>query len=99
MSLKAKRERQPPAGLPPGQLRMDGVPHLDGETWLANRLHEWHGVPDAFDGDTTTASRKQHIREAIVRHGLEHVICGRDSATRKCLTWSDAFQRLYGEKL
>lgn len=99
MALKAKRERTPPAGLPPGQLRLDAMNGLDGEAWLANRLTEWHGEPDAFAGVTTPESRKRAIREAIVRHGLEVVICGRDKVTRKCLTWADTYQRLYGERL
>lgn len=99
MSLKAKREKRTPAGLPPGQLRLDGASDLNGEAWMTKRLQEWHGVPDIFGGDTTTESRKAAVRAAIVQHGLEWVLCGRDSVTRKNLTWGDTFQRLYGERL
>lgn len=99
MTTKARREKAAPPGVPKGQLRLDGAPELNGEAWLARRLHEWHGVPDVFDGDTTTESRKAAVRAAINQHGLEWVICGRDSVAKKTLTWGDTFQRLYGERL
>lgn len=99
MTVKARREKAPPRAVPKGQLRLDGAPELGAEAWMANRLREWHGVPDVFDGDTTTESRKQAIRTAIHQHGLEWVVCGRDSVARKTLTWGDTFQRLYGERL
>lgn len=99
MTLASRREKRPPQAVPKGQLRLDGASPLDGEAWLANRLHEWHGVPDVFDGVSSPESRKSGIRAAIVAHGLEWVICGRDSVAKKTLTWGETFHRLYGEKL
>lgn len=98
MTTKARRERVTSA--PKGQLRLDASAGMTGEAWFANRLQEWHGVPfdEIFGGDSDSAMRKRRIHEAIERHGLEWVICGRDHVERKTLTWGEAYARLYGEK-
>jgi hypothetical protein len=99
VSTKRKPTGVPkPAGPPIGQLRLDDTLGLNAEAWLANRLTEWHGVPDAFSGATDPATRKARIRQAITSHGLEWVICGRDTTSRECVTWGKAFERVYGEK-
>jgi hypothetical protein len=99
LSLPRKRSTSPAPAALKAQLRLDGETSLIGEVWLANRLAEWHGVEDICAGTTDTELRKARIREAIERHGLKWVICGRDTESRKSITWGEAFERLYGEKL
>ena len=69
---------------------------LDSEMWLVRRLAE-HGAK-IFDGVTDSAERLKRMRAAIREHGLESVIVGRGK-DGKPATYSEAFQRLYGQKL
>lgn len=71
---------------------------LAAEQWLAKRLTR-HGVlVDPFTGVTDTAIRKQRIRDAIAKFDVAQVICGRNQAG-KPMTYAQAFEKLYGEKL
>jgi hypothetical protein len=72
---------------------------FDGELWLARRLKKFH--VDPFVGVTDETARKTRFREAIKAHGLEAVIIGTDRSgpKAKCVTFSAAFRRLYGEPL
>lgn len=67
------------------------------EFWLAGRLVQ-HGVK-VFEGVTDRALRKERIRAGILEQGLAQVICGRSRNDRKPFTYSEAFERLYGEPL
>lgn len=69
---------------------------LNGEGWLGDRLRE-HGV-DIFAGASDHAIRRERIRAAIVEKGLAPVIVGR-ARDGKPLTYSQAFERLYGTPL
>lgn len=68
---------------------------LDGEMWLARRLGT-HGVP-VFGGVTDRAERIARIRKAICDNHLEVIIAGRKDG--KPVNYSQAFERLYHEKL
>lgn len=70
---------------------------LNDEAWLARRMRE-HGGGDVFQGTTDTAIRKDRMRSAIKDGGLSAVVVGR-SNERRPVTWSTAFERLYGEPL
>lgn len=76
-------------------LQLDAYAHLTGEEWLAKRFGEL-GYDVVFGGLDPT-QRKQRIREHIVEHGLECAIA--DSQLRKPITFAQAFERLYGERL
>lgn len=69
---------------------------LDAELYLVGRLKQ-HGA-HVFDGDTTTATRKERIRAAILEHGLDCTIVGRNKAG-KTDTYRACYERLYGEPL
>lgn len=84
---------------------MRGDPHRAGlavttelarEIWLARRLRD-HGAR-IFDGVTDRDVRRERFRAAILAHGLEHVVIGRDK-DRKPVTYAQAFERLFGEPL
>lgn len=68
---------------------------LDREQFLERRLKQ-HGV--AVQGASTTESRREIFRQAILERGLEFGIVGKDSGG-KCLTYAQAFERTYGEPL
>lgn len=75
---------------------------VQGETWLASRLGTRLGVHAALAitaGDTTAEQRKERMRQTIKRAGLEPVSCGRRRSTGMRMTYSEAFELLYGEKL
>jgi len=79
----------------PGRERSGSVDLLRGEQWLLRRLLQ-HQV-DALAGVTEAGGRKARFRAAIQLHGLDVIICGtRDG---KPVTYAQAFQRLYGERL
>jgi hypothetical protein len=42
---------------------------------------------------------KERIRQATIDRKLEYTIIGRNSATKKCETFSQCFERVYGEPL
>lgn len=69
---------------------------LDSELWLRERMLIHRG-PDVFDGTTDTQTRRQRMREAIKQCGLECVIIGAKKG--KPVSWRQAFETLYGEKL
>lgn len=69
---------------------------LNDEAWLARRIRE-HGGGDVFQGTTDTAVRKERMRQAIKGAQLSAVIIS--GVGKKPVTWSEAFERLYGEPL
>lgn len=66
------------------------------EGYLVRRLRE-HGAPIYPVSDQFPI--KERIRRAIIDHFLEAAIVGRNSATKKCETYSQCFERFYGEPL
>lgn len=56
-----------------------------------------HRGPDVFDGVTDPQVRKQRLREAIKRCGLERIVIGAKDG--KPVNWQAAFESLYGEAL
>lgn len=42
---------------------------------------------------------KERIRRAIIDGKFDYVVAGRDAATKKCETFMQVFERLYGEPL
>lgn len=67
-----------------------------GEGYIVRRLRE-HGahiyaVSDQFP-------LKERIRRAILDGKLELAIIGRNSATKKCETYAQCFERFYDEPL
>jgi hypothetical protein len=69
-------------------------PKLSSEGWLAMRMRD-HGGGDVFQGVTDIPTRKERMRQAIKGQKLESVIIG--ASQRRPVTWSAAFERLYGE--
>ena len=63
---------------------------FDGETELARRC----GIENIFAGDTTTESRRERVREAVL--GLDPAIAWR-GPTGKPETYAEAYARIYGE--
>lgn len=66
------------------------------ENYIVKRLQE-HGafiypVSDQFP-------LKERIRRAIIDTNLDATIIGRNSATKKCETYSECFERHYAEPL
>ena len=75
---------------------------LAGELWLAERLAPHGALADPegiFAGASDHASRRERFRAAISGEGLAYVVCGRDPQSRKPLTYAEAFERIYGERL
>ena len=70
--------------------------NLSDEAWLARRMRD-HGGGDVFQGLTDIPTRRERMREAIKNGGLAAVTVG--ASERKPVTWSAAFERLYGEPL
>jgi len=75
---------------------MSLMSELQSEAWLAKRLREQRG-PDVFEGLTDPYVRREAIRKAIKDMGLELVIVGAKNG--KPVTWTQAFEKLYQEKL
>lgn len=69
--------------------------HDIGEQWLAKRVGDFGGV---FEGITDPALRRERIRSAIVEQHLELAIIGKGRGG-KAETFSQAFERLYGQRL
>jgi hypothetical protein len=67
-----------------------------GEAFLVKRLQakgvHIYPVSDQF-------TMKERLRRAIIDSKSDYVVAGRDSATRKCQTFMQCFERLYGEAL
>jgi hypothetical protein len=66
------------------------------ESYIVKRLRD-HGafiypVSDAFP-------MKERIRRAIIDGKLDYTIIGRNSATKRCETYAQCFERLYDESL
>lgn len=91
------RKRSPKAAVraPPVGHSSGLFDQLDAESSLATRL-ELFGV--IFDGDTTPAIRAERARVAIAEARLAMVIAGR-TLSGKPETFSDLYQRIYGQKL
>lgn len=78
------------------QAALDFPVTTQAESYIVKRLRD-HGahiypVSDAFP-------IKERIRRAILDCKLDGVIVGRNSATKKCETYRQLFERLYGEPL
>jgi hypothetical protein len=73
------------------------IPALDHELWLLERLREKGVEVDPFDGTTDVPERAARMRQAILDRDLTCVVAG--SKERKPITYAQAFERLYGEKL
>lgn len=69
---------------------------LDGEMWLSRRLG-LHGVLVVFDGVTDREERKRRFRQAIKERDIGIIVCGK--SRNKPITYEQAFERLYSEKL
>lgn len=80
----------------PMQHQLTELERLDGELWLCKRLGD-HGA-SVHEGLTTTESRREQIRQIILRERFESVLVGRGK-DRKPMTYAEAFERLYGEPL
>ena len=63
---------------------------FDGERELAKRC----GIEDIYAGDTTTDSRRERVRAAVLER--DPVIVWR-GPTGKPETYAEAFARIYGE--
>jgi len=67
-----------------------------GEEYIVKRLREMgahiYPVSDQFP-------LKERIRRAIIDGKHDYTIIGRNSATMKCETFSQCFERLYAEPL
>jgi hypothetical protein len=78
------------------QTALDFPVTTQAESYIVKRLRE-HGafiypVSDAFP-------LKERIRRAILDTKLDAIIIGRNSATKKCESYSECFERLYAEPL
>lgn len=78
------------------QAALDFPVTTQAESYIVKRLRE-HGafiypVSDAFP-------LKERIRRAILDTKLDAIIVGRNSATKKCESYRECFERLYGEPL
>jgi hypothetical protein len=69
-------------------------PAVAVEEWIVQRLRE----PTLFDGVTTADERKQRVRAAILGRDAAAAIAGK-RPDASCETWTDLFQRVYGEPL
>lgn len=73
-----------------------GVMTTLGEAYIVKRLREIgefiYPVSDAFP-------LKERIRRAIVDGKHDWTMIGRNSATKRCETFAQCFERLYGEPL
>lgn len=66
------------------------------EEYILRRLRE-HGIfvyPTSAQFPT-----RERIRRAILDNGIDCIIIGRNSATKKTETYAQCFERLYGEPL
>lgn len=70
---------------------------FDAEEFFVKRLTDHRREIHA--GVTDPATRKQRIREAILAGGLDCTIIGRNPATKKPETYSQCYERIYGEPL
>jgi hypothetical protein len=68
---------------------------LDAEMWLAKRITQH--LSAVFIETTSRDIRKERIRRAIIAGALDVVILGRHAG--KPETYTQAFERLYGEPL
>lgn len=76
-------------------LQLDAYDHLTGEEWMAKRLGDF-GYEIVFGG-LNPSERKARIRQAVKDAELECVTAGKFDG--KPLTYAQAFERLYGERL
>jgi len=80
-----------------GEQKQFTFQQFDAELWLIGRLGQ-HGIHVA-DGVTSPADRKERIREALVQSGKSWMIHGSKPGSKKPETYSEAFTRLFSEKL
>lgn len=76
---------------------MTELSRFDGELYFIARLKD-HGA-QIMTGVTDPTIRRERIRKAILDNGLDAVIFGRNRGTGKPDTYSQAFERFYGEPL
>lgn len=69
---------------------------FDAEIYLTRRLKD-HGAL-IFEGDTTAQARRERFRSAIINHGLDMTIVGRNAAG-KCETYAALFERIFHDPL
>lgn len=69
---------------------------FDAEAYLARRLGE-HGR-QVFIGSTDSGVRREKFRTAILEHGLDAVIVGRNLAG-KTENYAQLFERIFNEPL
>ncbi len=79
--------RGPTGRMPPG-------PTVQVEAWILSRL----GARNLFDGVTTPDDRRERLRAYLVNRQMQDAIAGRRKG-QTCESWSDLFERLYGEPL
>lgn len=75
---------------------------MTGEMWLARRLSRFGVLVGTFEGLTDSAERKERLRTEIKSRGLECVIVDIPHVPGKkriAITYSQAFERLYGQAL
>jgi hypothetical protein len=70
--------------------------NLDAELWILKRL-QMH-LAQVFDGRTDPDVRRERVRLAIIAGGLESIVIGH-RAGGGSETYTQAFERLYGEPL
>lgn len=69
----------------------------DQEAWLIKRLGE-HGAR-VDEGVTGWDTRRERIREVILRESLSEVIIGKSAITGKTETYRQIFERFYEQPL
>jgi hypothetical protein len=78
------------------QAALDFPVTTQAESYIVKRLRE-HG---AFIYPVSVYfPLKERIRRAILDTKLDAIIIGRNSATKKCESYSECFERLYAEPL
>lgn len=70
------------------------MPSLQAQIWLAKKLDKGLSV---FAGDTTYEIRRMRMRQAIREKELGDCVVGRKDGHD--ITYSQAFERLWGEPL
>jgi hypothetical protein len=66
---------------------------IDAEFWFARRLAK-HGIEGIFDGATSTESRREKCRTAIIAKDLQTVIAGKGKDGQP-VNYADAFAKIF----
>lgn len=69
------------------------MPSVQVEAWICDRLRK-----DLFAGLTTPEERRERLRNEIIDRCMCDAIAGRRKG-QTCESWSELFERLYGEPL